>query len=97
MEGSRSLSFSGVSASCDMLRTRFRRLRPDEDPDNELATFNIVVMEVCVYLHVFACVHMRVCLCVHVSCRCASSASWRMHAGARAVARVHKHTCPRSV
>jgi hypothetical protein len=28
------------------MRTKYRRLRADEDPEGELATYNIVVMEV---------------------------------------------------
>jgi hypothetical protein len=28
------------------LRTRYRRMRPDEDPEGELPTFNCLVMEV---------------------------------------------------
>jgi hypothetical protein len=28
------------------LRSRYRRMRPDEDPEGELATYNCVVMEV---------------------------------------------------
>ncbi len=40
----RSSSFSGAMTTG--LRTRYRRLRPDEDPTEETSTFNIVVMEV---------------------------------------------------
>ncbi|KAI8462305.1 MAG: kinase-like domain-containing protein [Monoraphidium minutum] len=38
-------SLSGSLTS--VMRTRYRRLRPDEDPEGEAETFNVVVMELC--------------------------------------------------
>jgi hypothetical protein len=40
-----SLGHSVGSGGAADLRTRYRRLRPDEDPGGDQATFNIVVME----------------------------------------------------
>lgn len=35
-----------TSTSCDLASMRYRRLQPDEDPEGDVATFNLVVMEV---------------------------------------------------
>lgn len=37
-------SISGSMSGC--MRARFRRLQPEEDPEGEVNTYNVVVMEV---------------------------------------------------